>query len=137
MNAAWQSVLVGLPILLIHLAVATGLLIGGVALYVYLAPYRELELIREGNVAAAIVLAGQTLGLAIPLAAMLVSSVNVADIALWGIIALMLQYIAILAVRLSISQLCAHIARGDVAAALVLAIGQVAAGLLNAAAVSG
>jgi len=68
-TAAWASILAGLPILLIHLAATTALLIGGIALYVSFAPYRELELIREGNVAAAIVLSGQTFGLAIPLAA--------------------------------------------------------------------
>lgn len=137
MNEVWHSVLLGLPILLMHLAVTTGLLIGGVAVYVYAAPYRELELIREGNVAAAIVLSGQTLAIAIPLAAMMANSVNVMDIALWGVVTLILQFIAVLAARLLISQLGSHIARGDIAAALVLAVGQIAAGLLNAAAMSG
>jgi hypothetical protein len=67
MNAVWHGVLIGLPILLIHLTVTTALLIGGVAIYVYAAaPYREIEQIREGNVAAAIVLSGQILAIAIP-----------------------------------------------------------------------
>lgn len=136
MHAVWQSMLIGLPVLLVHLAVTTGLLIGGVALYVYAAPYREFELIREGNVAAAIVLSGQTLAIAIPLAAMMANSVNVMDIALWGIVTLILQFIAVLAARLTISELRSRIVRGDIAAALVLAIGQIAAGLLNAAAMS-
>lgn len=137
MDAAWHSVLVGLPILLVHLVVTVGLLIVGVGFYVYLAPYSELELIRKGNVAAAIVLAGQTLAIAVPLAAMMANSVNVADIALWGIVTIVLQYIAILATRLLIGRLCAQIDRGDIAAALVLATVQFVAGLLNAAALSG
>lgn len=136
MDAAWHSVLIGAPVLLLHLMTTTGLLIAGVGFYAYVAPYRELELIREGNVAAAIVLAGQTLAIAIPLAAMLANSVNVADIALWGVVTIVLQYIAILAARLMVKQLCEHIARGDIAAALVLVTGQIAAGLLNAAALS-
>lgn len=136
-NAAWISLLIGLPILLIHLAVTTCLLIGGVALYVYAAPYRELKLIREGNVAAAIVLSGQTLAIAIPLAAMMANSVNVMEITLWGVVTLVLQFIAVMAARLLISQLGLQIARGDIAAALVLAVGQAAAGILIAAAMSG
>ncbi len=136
MTSAWQSILAGLPILLVHLALTTVLLIGGVALYVSFAPYRELELIREGNVAAAIVLAGQTLALAIPLAAMMAHSVSAPDILLWGVVTIILQFIAIVAVRLTIHHLTALIRRGDIASALVLACGQVAAGILNAAALS-
>jgi putative membrane protein len=135
-TSAWQSILAGLPILLVHLALTTVLLIGGVALYVSFAPYRELELIREGNVAAAIVLAGQTLALAIPLAAMMAHSVSAPDILLWGVVTIILQFIAIVAVRLTIHHLTALIRRGDIASALVLACGQVAAGILNAAALS-
>ena len=137
MAAAWQSMLAGLPVLLVHLAVTTGLLLGGVALYVVFAPYRELECIRKGNVAASIVLSGQTLALAIPLAAMMVHSVSVADIVLWGIVTIMLQFIAIAAARLSIHNLPALIRAGEVAPAVVLACAQITAGILNAAAVSG
>jgi putative membrane protein len=136
-TSAWQSILAGLPILLVHLAVTTGLLIGGVALYVSLAPYRELKLIREGNIAAAIVLSGQTLALAIPLAAMMAHSVSVPDIVLWGLVTVVLQFIAIAAARLLIRHLPDLIERGEVAPALVLACGQVVAGILNAAALSG
>jgi len=135
-NSAWNSVLAGLPILLVHLALTTGILMAGIAGYILFAPYRELELIREGNVAAAIVLSGQTLGLTIPLAAMLASSVSVPDILLWGAITIVLQFAAIAAVRLSIHHLPALIKKGEVAPAVVLACGQIAAGILNAAALS-
>jgi putative membrane protein len=137
MDAAWNSVLVGLPVLLMHLAVTAGLLVGGVGVYVSLAPYRELELIREGNTAAAVVLAGQTAALGIPLAAMLANSVSVPDIVLWGMIALALQFVAVGITRLLIHRLCGHIARGEIGPALVLATGQIMAGVLTAAAISG
>lgn len=137
MASAWESVLAGLPILLVHLAVTTGLLIGGVAIYVSFAPYRELELVREGNTAAAVVLSGQTLALAIPLAVMMANSVSVPDIVLWGLVTLILQFIAIVAVRLSIHHLPTLIKRGEIAPALVLFCAQVVAGILNAAAMSG
>jgi putative membrane protein len=135
-NSAWNSVLAGLPILLVHLALTSGILMAGIAGYILFAPYRELELIREGNVAASIVLSGQTLGLTIPLAAMLATSVSVPDILLWGAITIVLQFIAIAAVRLSIHHLPALIKKGEVAPAVVLACGQIAAGILNAAALS-
>jgi len=121
---------------LVHLVLTTALLLGGVALYVRMAPYHELEQIREGNVAAAVVLSGQTLGLCIPLAMMLATSVSIPDIVLWGIIAIVLQFVAIAAVRLSIHHLPALIKRGHIPPALVLACAQVVAGILNAAALS-
>ena len=136
MTSAWQSVLAGLPILVVHLLLTIGLLLGGIALYMAFNPYRELELIREGNVAGAVVLSGQTLGLVIPLSMMLATAVNIPDIVLWGVITIALQFIAIAAVRLSIRHLPALIKRGDIAPALVLACAQVAAGILNAAALA-
>jgi|SRR5579862_894708 len=136
MASAWASVLSGLPVLLVHLALTTALLLGGIALYVKFAPYRELELIREGNVAGAVVMSGQTLGLTIPLGMMLATSVNIPDIVLWGVITILLQFIAIGAVRLSIPHFPSLIKRGEIAPALILACAQVAAGILNAAALS-
>ena len=137
MDAAWNSVLVGLPVFLLHWTVTTALLIAGVGVYISFAPYRELELIREGNTAAAVVLAGQTLALGIPLAAMLANSVSVPDLVLWGVVALLLQAVAVVVTRILIHRLCAHIARGEIGPALVLATGQVMAGILTAAAISG
>jgi uncharacterized membrane protein YjfL (UPF0719 family) len=61
MIGAWNSVLAA--ILLVHLALTTGILMVGIAGYVLFAPYRELKLIRKGNVANA------------PLAAMLATSI--------------------------------------------------------------
>jgi putative membrane protein len=137
MHTAWESIIAGLPILLVHLTVTVALLVGGVAVYIWSACYNELERIREGNVAAAIVLSGQTIALAIPLAVMLAHSVNVPDIVLWGGVTLILQFVAVVAARLSIPRLCDAIGRGEIGPALVLASAQVVAGLLNAAALSG
>lgn len=136
MNAAWESIVAGLPILLVHLAVAAALLIVGVAIYVLSACYHELDRIRQGNVAAAIVLSGQTMALAIPLAIMLADSVSVPDIVLWGIVAIVVQFVAVVAAKLSIPNLRAAIGRGEIGPALVLVTAQLAAALLNAAALS-
>jgi len=135
--AAWYSVLAGIPVLLAHLATTTGLFFAGLAIYIALTPYREIHLIRSGNIAAAIVLAGQMLALGIPLAAMMAHSVSVPDIALWGVVTVVLQLIAFAVVAIVIRDLPQAIERGQIGPALILATGQIVAGLMNAAAMSG
>jgi putative membrane protein len=137
MLAAWNSVVAGFPVLLVQLATTTLLFIIGLAIYIWLTPYRELTLIRQGNVAAAIVLSGQMLALAIPLGAMLAHSVNLPDIVLWGVVALVLQLIAFAAAAVLVRDLRHSIERGELAPALVLATAQIVAGIFNAAAMSG
>lgn len=137
MHAAWVSVLSGFPVLLVQLAATTAFFVVGLAIYVWVTPYREVKLLRDGNVAAAIALSGQMLALAIPLGAMLAHSVNLPDILLWGIVTLILQLIAFAAVALVVRNLPAAIERGEIAPALVLATAQIVAGIFNAAAMSG
>jgi putative membrane protein len=137
MIAAWNSVLAGLPVLILQLAVTTAIFFVGLFVYFSLTPYRELKLLREGNVAAAIVLAGEMLALAVALGAMLAHSVNVPDIVLWGFVTIILQLIAAGAVAVVLRHLPAAIERGEIAPALVLAAAQLSAGILNAAAMSG
>jgi putative membrane protein len=137
MLAAWNSVTAGLPVLVTQLALTTVLFFIGLAIYIWLTPYRELKLIREGNVAAAITLSGQMIALALPLGGMLAHSVSLADIAFWGIVAVLLQLIAFAAVAILVRDLPKAIERGEIARALVLAAAQIVAGIFNAAAMSG
>jgi len=135
--AAWNSVVAGFPVLLLQLGVTTAIFVAGVVIYCLLTPYRELRLLREGNIAAAVVVAGEMLALAVPLAAMMAHSVNVWDILLWGIVAIVLQLVAAGVVALVIRRLPAAIERGEVGPALVLVSAQLSCGILNAAAMSG
>lgn len=137
MIPAWHSVLTGFPVLLLHLATTTGLFFIGAAIYVWLTPYREIALIRAGNVAAAIAFSGQMLALGIPLGSMMAHSVNLPDILVWGAVTVALQLIAFAVVAVIIRQLPQAIERGEVAPAIVLAAGQILAGIFNAAAMSG
>jgi putative membrane protein len=68
---------------------------------------------------------------------MLAHSVNLADILLWGIVAVILQLIAFAAVAILVRHLPKAIERGEIASALVLAAAQIVAGIFNAAAMSG
>ena len=137
MIAAWNSVLAGLPVLIVHLAVTTGIFIVGLAVYLWVTPYHELRLVRQGNVAAAITASGAMLALVVPLGATMANSVSVPDILLWGVVAIVLQLIAFAAVAIVLRELSQAIERGDIAPALVLAATQLSTGILNAAAMSG
>ncbi|MBT6910095.1 MAG: DUF350 domain-containing protein, partial [Rhodospirillaceae bacterium] len=68
MDVVLQSFAAGFPVLMLHLLVTLAMLAGGVVLYTITTPHKDFALVREGNLAAAISLAGAILGLAIPLA---------------------------------------------------------------------
>jgi len=127
----------GLPVLLAHLAVTLALLGVGVACYNALTPFHEVGLMREGNTAAGIVLGGNFVALAIPLAATLATSLVTLDIVVWGIVALLVQLLAFVAAARLIPGLRGMIEGGNTAAACMLVGIQVAVALLNAGAMAG
>jgi len=127
----------GLPVLIGQLAATLALLGIGLACYMALTPFNEWRLVREGNVAAGIVVAGTLVALALPLAATLASSGVVLDIVLWGLVALVIQLAAFVAATAALRGLRAMIEAGNVAAALVLVGIQIAVALLNAGAMAG
>ena len=53
MEAVLESFVTGLPVLLLHYLVTLTMLAIGVTIYIWMTPYKELELIRGGNAAAA------------------------------------------------------------------------------------
>ncbi|MBL8700511.1 MAG: DUF350 domain-containing protein [Alphaproteobacteria bacterium] len=136
----WETVLSslwsGLPALLTQFVAAAAIYGAGIAVYVRLTPFHELPLIRKGNTAAAITLAGALIGLAIPIAATLSGSLSVPDILVWGAVSTLLQALAFGAANLMLRGLPAAVERGDVAAAIVGAAVQIGVGILNAGAMS-
>jgi len=123
----------GLPHLLLQFAVAVALLAAGVAVYMVATPFRERELIEEGNTAAGVVLSGAILAIAIPIAATLATSALVLDVIVWGTVAVLLQLLTVVGVSVVFRHLRATIQHGNVAAGLTLAGTQIAVALLNAA----
>jgi putative membrane protein len=124
----------GLPLLLASFLLTLLLLGAGVRIYAAVTPIKEWTLVKQGNTAAAVVLAGAVLALAIPLAALLATSFVLLDILVWGIVALLIQLVVLALLSYSLRNLRGMIEAGNVAAALVLAVSQVAVALLNAAA---
>ncbi len=127
----------GLPVLLAHFAVALALLGVGVACYNALTPFHEVGLMRSGNTAAGIVLGGNFVALAIPLAATLATSLVTLDIVVWGVVALLVQLLAFVAAARLIPGLRGMIEENNTAAACMLVGIQLAVALLNAGAMAG
>ena len=121
---------------LLYLAVAVVLLLAFVAIYVRVTPYREIALIREGNMAAAFSLSGSILGFVIPLSSVVQHSVNLVDMALWGLVALVVQVIAFVVVKIVLPSVTRDIPAGNGAAGFFLGALSLAVGLLNAACMS-
>lgn len=118
---------------LVYLGVSLALLAMFVALYVRVTPHRELTLIREGNLAAAFSLSGALLGFIVPLASAIQYSVGIVDMAIWGLIALVVQVAAFIVVKLLIPTLTEDIAAGKAAQGFFLGSLSLGVGLLNAA----
>ncbi len=132
-----QSLLAGFPYLLLHFGLTLAIWIAGVVLYAYSTPYHELTLIRQNNVAAAVTLAAAMLGLALPLAFAMASSVNAADILVWGAVTVILQILAFRAIDLVLRGLPARIEAGEIGPAIMVSAAKLSVAAFNAAAVSG
>lgn len=122
-----------LPAFLAYFAVAIVLLALFLLVYLNVTPYHEVTLIRAGNTAAAISLAGALLGFAMPVANVIAHSDTLVDLASWGVIAGVIQILAYLAARLTLPQLNQDIPAGKTAPAIFLAVVSLSVGLINAA----
>ena len=121
---------------LVYLAVSLALLAAFIAIYVRVTPHREFSLIREGNIAAAFSLGGALLGFVIPLGAAVRSSVNLADMAIWGLIALVVQIAAFVVVRFTAPTIPEDIAKGNAAQGFFMGCVSLAVGILNGSCMS-
>ena len=124
----------GLPMLLLQFLLVLVLLVAGIFAYMAVTPFREREMMRNGNAAAATVLGGALLAIAIPLAALLATSGALLDILVWGVIAVLLQLLTVIILLHSLRGLRAKIEAGEIATAILLVAAQLSIGLLNAAA---
>ncbi len=106
-------------------------------LYTGLTPHREIRLIREGNIAAAVAVAGGLLGFVIPLASVIAHSASLVDVAIWGVIALVIQIAGFMVARLVLPHLPRAIEDGSVSDAIFLAGLSLALGILDAACMAG
>ena len=103
-------------------------------IYQLATPYRERELIRQGNTAAAIALAGALIGYVLPLASALSQTVSLPEFAAWAALAGVIQIVAFTVVRLvALPDVKTRIENGEIATAVYLMGISIAVGVLNAA----
>ncbi|HKA44691.1 MAG TPA: DUF350 domain-containing protein [Burkholderiales bacterium] len=126
----------GLPWFALYLAATLVLFLVFLVIYLRITPYREIALIREGNSAAAASISGAMLGFVIPLANAVVQSANIADMVLWGVIALIVQLLVYSVVTRIIPDIGRGIPEGKVAEGVFLGALSVAIGILNAACIT-
>src|SRR6478672_4937428 len=97
--------LAGLPAFAGYFAAAFVLSTIFVIAYTAVTPFREIDLIRQGNSAAAIQIGMGLIGFSIPLASAIYHSANIIDCVVWGVIALITQLIAYGIARLTVPNL--------------------------------
>jgi len=132
-----QAFAAGFPITLLHGGMTVLFLIAGAALYVLLTPHKEIALIRDGNVAAAMSLGGVLLGLAIPLAISLTASTSMVEIVIWGTSTVAVQLLVFRIVDLILHGLPQRIQEGEMASATLLVAAKLATSIILAAAMRG
>lgn len=128
----FDPVISSLPAFAGYFSTALALLAVFIVLYVFVTPYSELALIREGNAAAAISLGGAVIGYALPIAVAVASSHNIMAMIGWGVVACIVQLMVYVIARLALPQINLAIPQGKVASGIFLASLSLGIGILNA-----
>ena len=102
-------------------------------IYTRITPHKEFELIRSGNVAAAIALGGAIIGFAIPASNVIAYSISILDFFVWAVIAAFVQLLAFLVTSLVLKGASERIKKGEIAAGIYVAAVAISVGMLNAA----
>ena len=121
------------PRFLLWTGSAGAMLVIASTIYVLLTPWKELALVKEGNHAAGLALAGAIGGLAIPIASCLASSVTLMDLAIWGVVSLLIQLLVYRLVDVLLTDIPKRIEQQETGAAIVLISAKLASALIIAA----
>lgn len=104
-----------------------------IGVYSAVTKHNEFELIKGKSTAAAVAFSGSLIGFALPLASAMISSVTVVELMIWGVIALIVQIVVYLLVRLPMPRISERIVENEVAAGIWLGAASLVGGILNAA----
>jgi putative membrane protein len=128
-----EQSITGFPAFIVHLLAAFIMLALFLTIYIRITPYQEIRLIREGNIAVAISLSGAIIGFTVPLAKAVAQSGSLLDMLMWGGIALIVQLLAYIVVRLLMPGIVKDIPEGKIAQGTCLGVLSLSTGMLNAA----
>ncbi len=133
MSEQFGGFLASLSEFLIFFVVAAVLILLFVVIYTRVTRHNELALIKKNSTAAAIAFSGSLIGFALPLASTMISSVTVVELVLWGVVALIVQVLVYLLIRLPMPRISERIEADEVAAGIWLGACSIVAGIVNAA----
>lgn len=122
-----------LPWFLAYMGTAMALTLVYMVIYMWVTPHAEIKLIRENNMAASLAFVGSLVGFCLPLASAIANSGRLADVAVWGLVALCVQISIFYLIRLPVPKISERIEKGETASGLWLGGASLAGGLLNAA----
>ena len=125
-----------LPLYLMFLGTAVGLMAAAMAAYILITPHREIALIRDGNIAAAVSFGGTAIGMAIVLCSTASGTFNVVELLIWGGIGLVGQLLVYALVAVMIPGLSKGLTEGRTSYGVLLGTMSIAMGILNAGALS-
>lgn len=115
-----------------YLGTAVVLLAAFTWLYEKFTPYREFQLIKENNCAAAVTLGSAMLGFTFPLLSSIYYTQSLKEMVMWAAITGVVQLLVFTVLR----RWAPDIEKGQVAPAIFVACASVAVGLLNAVCIS-
>jgi len=133
MSEQFGNFLANLFEFLIFFAAAAVLTIIFIAIYTRVTRHNEFALIKKNSTAATVAFSGSLIGFALPLASTMINSVTVLEMLLWGVVALIVQVLVYLLVRLPMPRISERIEADEVAAGIWLGSTSIVAGILNAA----
>lgn len=115
----------------VYLGTALAVCVVFIYVYTLLTPYKELELIRSGNAAAACSLGGAIIGFVLPVASVITNSVGVVDVLIWSFIAMVIQILLFVVVWKRFSDIVTNIHEGQLSSGIFLGALSIAIGILN------
>ena len=136
MNEQFGLFLANLSEFLLFFVAAAALTLIFVVLYTRVTRHNELALIKKNSTAAALAFSGSLIGFALPLASTMINSVTVVEMVLWGLVALIVQVLVYLVIRLPMPRISERIEADEMAAGIWLGSCSIVAGILNAAAMT-
>lgn len=128
-----QAYLGGIPAFTTYFLGALAYMAAFGAIYTAVTRHKEVELIRQGNLAAAAALLGALGGFALPLSKSVAQSANLVDFAIWATVALVVQLGAYALACALARDVTRKINEGQVATGLWLGGTALIFGVLNAA----
>lgn len=128
-----QWLLAAIPNFARYIVVSFALLFLFIWIYTLLTPWREFALIRQGNTSAAVALVGALLGFCLPLANTIAHSASLTDLVLWAGVALVVQALVHIGLRVLLPNLMQSIEADRMASGVTAGGFAACFGLINAA----